>query len=203
MKKLIIISIVILSGAVLYAQQMPISENYFLDKYSLAPSYAGNYNPKFLFMGYRSDWSGMDGGPKTFRLSYSDAYKQNTGFGGRFVYDKAGIFKQVIFMGTYSYKVEIAKNHLLLFGLSAGFYSNTINFSDYYNDPKYNLDPALMDANVNSKLKFMSDFSGVYSHLGFETGLLFSNINFGDSKYSQSSVKYKPAIYLNFPKNGI
>lgn len=87
---------------------------------------------------------------------------------------------------------EVAKTHFLLFGLSAGFYSNTINFSDYYNDPKYNLDPALMDANVNSKLKFMSDFSGVYSHLGFETGLLFSNINFGDSKYSQSNVKYKP-----------
>ncbi len=192
MKKLIFLIAGILSGAAIFAQQMPISENYFLDKYSLSPSYAGNYNPKFLFLGYRSDWSGIDGGPKTLRLSYNDAYKQNTGYGAKFIYDKVGIFKQTVFMITYSYKVTVAKEHFLLFGLSAGFYSNTINFTDFYNDPKYNLDPALINADVSSKLKFMSDFSGLYKFKGFETGLLFSNINFGDSKYQAPNVKYKP-----------
>jgi type IX secretion system PorP/SprF family membrane protein len=192
MKKLIIIIIGIISGATLFAQQMPLSENYFLDKYSLSPSYAGNFNNKYLFMGYRSDWSGIDGGPKTLRLSYNDAYKQNMGYGGKFIYDKAGIFKQTVLLGTYSYRARLTEDQYIMFGLSAGFYSNTLNLIDYYNDPKYTLDPALISANVTSKLKFMSDFSAVYVFKSIEAGLLFSNINFGDVKYQDVSVHYKP-----------
>lgn len=192
MKKLLILILGIFSGAAIYAQQMPLSENYFLDKYSLSPSYAGNFNNKFLFMGYRSDWSGIDGGPKTFRLSYNDRFMKNAGFGAKFIYDKAGIFKQLIFLGSYSYNVKIAEDNSILFGLSAGFYSNTLNLFDYYNDPKYNLDPSLISANVTAKLKFMSDVSVVYAFKGFEAGFLFSNINFGDAKYSQVPLHYKP-----------
>jgi type IX secretion system PorP/SprF family membrane protein len=192
MKKLITIIVGIISVASLNAQQMPLSENYFLDKYSLSPSYAGNFNNKYLFLGYRSDWSGIDGGPKTLRLSYNDAYKQNMGYGGKLIYDKAGIFKQTILEGTYSYKVRLTEEHMIMFGFSAGFYNNTLNLSDYYNDPKYNLDPALINSNLTSKLKFMSDFSAVYSYRKLEAGILFSNINFGDAKYQDVNVHYKP-----------
>lgn len=192
MKKLIILLTCILPGVAIYGQQMPISENYFLDKYSLAPSYAGNFNNNYLFLGYRSDWSGISGGPKTFRLSYNDSFMRNAGFGGKFIYDKAGIFKQTIFLGTYSYRVKIQENHYILFGLSSGFYSNTLDLYDFYNDPKYNLDPSLIAGNLTSRLKFMSDVSIVYTLKGFETGFLFSNINFGDAKYSQVSTHYKP-----------
>jgi type IX secretion system PorP/SprF family membrane protein len=192
MKKLILTLICIVLGVILYAQQMPLSENYFLDRYSLAPSYAGNFNNKYLFMGYRSDWSGIDGGPKTLRLSYNDHLMQNAGYGGRFIYDKAGIFKQLIIMGSYSYNVKVAQDHLIMFGISAGFYSNTLNLKDFYNDPTFNIDPALISANVTSKLKFMSDVSVVWSFRGIDAGILFSNINFGDSKYDVVDLHYKP-----------
>lgn len=192
MKKLLITLTAIISGAILYAQQMPLSENYFLDKYSLAPSYAGNFNTRYFFVGYRSDWSGIDGGPKTFRLSYNDHLMQNAGYGGKFIYDKAGIFKQIIIMGSYSYKIKINDDHRIMFGISAGFYSNTLNLKDYYDDPTYNVDPALISANVTSKLKFMSDVSVVYTFKGLDAGFLFSNINFGDSKYQDIDVHYKP-----------
>jgi type IX secretion system PorP/SprF family membrane protein len=192
MKKLIISLIAIISGAMVYAQQMPLSENYFLDKYSLAPSYAGNFNNRYLFMGYRSDWSGVEGGPKTLRLSYNDHLMQNAGWGGKFIYDKAGIFKQIIIMGSYSYNVKLTDEQRIMFGISAGFYSNTLNLKDYYNDPTYNIDPALISADVTSKLKFMSDVSVVYSYKGLDAGFLFSNINFGDSKYDEVDVHYKP-----------
>jgi type IX secretion system PorP/SprF family membrane protein len=198
MKKLIIIIFAILSGASLFAQQMPLSENYFLDKYSLSPSYAGNYNIKYLFMGYRSDWSGIAGSPQTLKLTYNDRFMDNAGFGGKIIYDKAGIFRQLIIMGTYSYKVKVVENHFLLFGLSAGLYSNTLNLKDYYNDPNYALDPSLISADITSKLKFMSDFSVVYEYKGFETGFLFSNINFGDSKYQEIQIKYKPLANYQF-----
>lgn len=192
MKKLIVIISAILTGTALFAQQMPLSENYFLDKYSLSPSYAGNFNNKYLFMGYRSDWSGVEGGPQTLRLSYNDRFMENAGYGAKFVYDKAGIFKQIIIMGTYSYRAKLTETQFLMFGLSAGFYSNTLNLKDYYNDPKYNIDPSLISADITSKLKFMSDVSIVYILKEFEAGFLFSNINFGDAKYSEVPLKYKP-----------
>ena len=74
MKRQFLILILLITGAIAIAQQVPLSENYFLDKYSLAPSYAGNYNAKYLFTGFRSDWTGIKGGPKTVRLTYNDVF---------------------------------------------------------------------------------------------------------------------------------
>jgi type IX secretion system PorP/SprF family membrane protein len=199
MKRTFIILTGLLAGIILYSQQTPLSETYFLDKYSLSPSYAGNFNSKYLFTAYRSDWSGIDGGPKTFRLSYNDILMSNAGFGGKLIYDKAGIFRQLYFMGSYSYRLEVTDNHYFLFGLSAGFYRNTLSMSDYYNDPKYTLDPSLVNRDVKSKIKFMSDFSGVYKYMGLETGIMFSNINFGDASYADAEeTKYKPLANFQF-----
>ena len=144
MKKIIITLVSILFQEVIIAQQMPISENYFIDKYALSSSYAGHFNPGSFFTSFRSDWSGIRGGPKTLRLSYSDLIMTNAGYGGKIIYDKAGIFNQLYIMGTYSYSLKIADEHKVLLALSVGIYHNRINFSDYYNDPKYNIDPVMI-----------------------------------------------------------
>lgn len=198
MKKLIIILTGLLLGVTMVAQQIPLSENYFMDKYSLAPSYAGNFNPKYLVSGYRSDWTGVKGGPKTLRITYNDSFMQNAGYGGKIIYDKAGIFSQLYIMGSYSYNLAVNEEHHILFGLSAGLYSNRLNLLDYYNDPNYNLDPSLISQDINSKLKFMSDFSVVYTWQGLETGFLFSNISFGDASYKEVALKYNPLSNFQF-----
>jgi type IX secretion system PorP/SprF family membrane protein len=192
MKKIIITLVAILFQEVIIAQQMPFSENYFIDKYALSSSYAGHFNPGSFFTSFRSDWSGISGGPKTLRLSYSDLIMKNAGYGGKIIYDKAGIFDQLYIMGTYSYSLKIADDHKVLLALSVGIYHNRINFSDYYNDPKYNIDPVMIQQDVSSKLKFMSDFSALYLFKGIEAGIMFANINFGDVKYNEVDVTYKP-----------
>jgi type IX secretion system PorP/SprF family membrane protein len=200
MKKLLIILTAIGFGISLKAQQIPISENYYMDKYSLAPSYAGNYNAKYLFMGYRSDWTGVDGGPKTVRLSYSDLLPvmKNAGYGGKIIYDKAGIFSQLYILGTYSYNLQINQDHHIMFGLSMGFYRNRLNLLDYYNDPKYTIDPSLVSLDINSRLKFMSDFSAVWTWKGAEAGFMFSNISVGDASYKDVALKYNPLANYQF-----
>jgi len=192
MKKTLIILFLLVLTTATHSQQSPLSESYFLDKYTLAPSYAGNYNSKYLFLGYRSDWTGIDGGPKTFRLSYNDVLMQNAGYGAKVIYDKAGIFNQLYLMASYSYNLEVAEDHHVIFGLSAGLYYNSINLADYYNDPDYNIDPALIRDDISSKLKFMSDVSVVYAWQGLEVGGLFSNISFGDATYKDVNLKYNP-----------
>jgi type IX secretion system PorP/SprF family membrane protein len=200
MKKLLTILSGTLIATTLYSQQIPLSENYFMDKYSLAPSYAGNYNPKYLITGYRSDWSGIDGGPKTFRMSYNDAFDfmPKAGYGGKIVYDKAGIFSQLYIMGSYSYKLQINNDHHIMFGISAGFYKNRLNLLDYYNDPKYTIDPSLISQDIKSRLKFMSDFSAVWTWKGAEAGFMFSNISFGDASYKDVNLKYNPLANFQF-----
>jgi len=200
MKKLIIILTTLLTGVTVYSQQTPLSENYFMDKYSLAPSYAGNFNPRYIVTGYRSDWSGIDGGPKTVRISYNDVFPfmENAGYGGKIVYDKAGIFSQLYIMGSYSYNLTVNQDHHVLFGLSAGFYKNRLNLLDYYNDPNFTIDPSLIGQDVKSKLKFMSDFSTVWTFKGAEAGFLFSNISFGDATYDAVQVKYNPLANFQF-----
>ena len=198
MKKTLLVLLTLLTGSVLKAQQIPLSEGYFLDKYSLSPSYAGNYNTRYLFTGYRSDWTGIKGGPKTFRISFNDRFMSNSGYGVKAIFDKAGIFNQLYFMGTYSYNLKINEENHLLFGLSAGLYRNSINMVEYYNDPDYNIDPSLVSEDINSKIKFMSDASVAWIWKGFEAGFMFTNINFGDAHYSNVNTKFKPLANFQF-----
>lgn len=200
MKRLItIIGIVLLSVPIL-AQQTPLSENYFMDKYSLAPSYAGNYNPKYLVTSYRSDWSGIDGGPRTLRISYNDifTFMPNAGYGGKIVYDKAGIFSQLNIMGSYSYNLKVNQEHNIMFGLSMGFYKNRLNLLNYYNDPNYTIDPSLVSQDLKSNLSFMTDLSAVWLWKGVEAGFMFSNISFGDASYKDAELKYNPLANFQF-----
>jgi type IX secretion system PorP/SprF family membrane protein len=190
----------LIMAATLHAQQVPLSENYFMDKYSLAPSYAGNYNQKYLVSGYRSDWSGLEGGPKTLRISYNDIlpFMEKAGYGGKIVYDKAGIFSQLYVLGSYSYNLQVKNDHHVMFGLSMGLYKNRLNLLDYYNDPGYTIDPSLVSEDIDSRVKFMSDFSAVWTWKGAEAGFLFSNISFGDASYSEVKLKYNPLANYQF-----
>jgi type IX secretion system PorP/SprF family membrane protein len=209
MRKVIIIFIVLMP-AVLFGQQFPFMEGYHVNPFSLSPAYAGIHNSKTLFIDYRSDWSGLEGGPTTYQLSYNDRFKKkeglggkfiydqsdifrsNVGFGVRFIYDKTDIFKQTLILGTYTYEVKFAKVHKVNFGLSAGFYRNSIDFAKYYNDPDYIQDQALLNSQEKSKIKFATDISALYRYRNLEAGILFSNIMFGTAKYRNTDLTYKP-----------
>lgn len=192
MKNLIIILLALLITNSLFAQQLPISENYFVDKFSLSSAYAGNSADKMVFASYRRDWSGLSTGPKTVRLSYNDGFKSNAGFGAKLIMDKVGIFQSMFAIGTYSYGVQLNENSNLYFGLSGGIHQNSIHFGDYYNDPNFNSDPAMINKEINSKLKVVSDFSMVYAARRFHSGILFSNVGIGDYRYSEVDVKFSP-----------
>jgi type IX secretion system PorP/SprF family membrane protein len=209
MKRVLIILILFIP-AVAIGQQFPFMEGYNANPFTLSPAYAGIRNSKTLFMDYRSDWSGLEGGPTTYQLSYntklkekkrlggdfiydqSDIYKNNVGLGGRFIYDKTDIFTQMLLLGTYSYEVRIARGQYVNFALSGGFYRNSIDLGKYYNDPRYVQDRALISGDVKSKIKFATDISALYRYKQIEAGILFSNILFGTVRYSNTDMTYKP-----------
>jgi hypothetical protein len=79
----------------------------------------------------------------------------------------------------------------LNFGLSAGFFRNSIDFAKYYNDPDFMIDQALYSYE-KSKIKFASDVSVLYRTGSVKAGILFSNIMFGTAKYRNTALSYKP-----------
>ena len=176
----------------LYGQQFPYMDSYSINPFNFSPAYAGITRSRTLFMDYRSDWTGIEGGPKTCQLSYSDKFRNRVGLGFRFIYDRADIFRQTLVMGTYSYQVKIFDEHILNFALSAGAYRNLIDLSRYYNQPGYSEDQALLYEKQNSVLKFATDISALYRFRKAEGGILFSNIIFGTVKYHTSDMTYKP-----------
>ncbi len=192
MKKLIYISIMLIMPAGLLAQQFPFMEAYNINSFNMNPSYAGIKSVKTLFLDYRSDWAGINGGPVTYQLSYNDKFKANVGLGGRFIYDKTDIFKQTMLLGTYTYEVHIAEGHSVNFGLSAGFYKNSVDLGKYYNDQNYIQDAALISGIERSKIKVATDISALYRYKDIEGGVLFSNVMFGTAKYSSADFTYKP-----------
>ena len=165
---------------------------------------------KTLFIDYRSDWTGIEGGPVTYQLSYndklfekkklggdfiyeqSDIHKNNVALGGRFIYDKTDIFTQLLLLGTYSYEVRIASRHKVNFALSMGFYRNSVDYTKYFNDPDYVQDMVLLYGQGKSKVKFATDLSALYRYGQIEAGILFSNMMFGMVRYRNTDMTYKP-----------
>lgn len=192
MRKSIYIVMLFMMTRILSAQQFPFMEGYNVNPFTLSPAYAGIRNSKTLFVDYRSDWTGMEGGPSTIEMSYSDRFTDKVGLGGRFIYDKTDIFKQTLILGTYTYEVELAEEHVVYFGLSAGFFRNSLDLSKYYNDPDYVQDEVLMYGREKSKIKFATDVSALYRYQNIEAGVLFSNIMFGTAKYRDTDLSYKP-----------
>lgn len=192
MKKLLYISVLLALSSGLFAQQFPFMEAYNVNSYSMSPSYAGIKNPKTLFLDYRSDWTGVDGGPVTCQLSYNDRLMKKVGLGGKFIYDKTDIFKQTMLMGTYNYEVQLAKDHIVNFAMSMGFYRNSIDLGKYYNDVNYVDDAVLLYGKESSKIKLATDFSAMYRFQSIEAGIIFSNVMFGTAKYSEADITYRP-----------
>jgi len=192
MKKLKYILLFSLIPAGLFGQQFPFMEGYNMNPFNMSPAFAGIHNPSTIFVDYRSDWTGVNGGPVTYQLSYNDRIFEKVGVGGRFIYDKTDIFKQTMLMGTYSYEVEVLDEHFLNFGLSVGFFRNSIDLAKYYNNPDFIQDNVLIYGLQKSKIKFATDISALYRFRQIEGGILFSNVMFGSAKYNSSDIAYKP-----------
>jgi len=194
MKKLLYITLFLSLTTLISAQQFPFLDGYNVDAFRLSPAYAGLNNPNSIFMDARADWAGITGGPRTYQLSYHGRFFEKMGIGGRFIYDKTDIFKQMMFMGTYSYEVMLNEEHILNFALSAGIFTNSINLGAYYNDPDFVVDPALLNASINSKVKFASDVSALYRFQNLEAGIYFSNLMFGPATYEEVDLEFNPRM---------
>lgn len=179
--------LLILFVADLSAQQLPLYTQYVFNPYMLNPSMvAFSGRPEINFL-YRQQWSNIDDGPKTLQFDGQYRLNDKMGIGLYLNQDRTVLLSSTMAMLTYGYRVTIAENHVIGFGLSAGMFQNRIRSEDAA--PVDQNDPALMTS-VSNNMALDGQFGVHYRTGGFTLG--YSLVNLVDHKYISNESFQKP-----------
>lgn len=120
MKTIILIASVCALGFPLLAQQDPLYAQYFNNPMLVNPAIAGTSEKLMASAAYRSQWTGVPGGPVTFNFNGQIALDNNrVGVGVIAVQDQVGDIRNTQFGGVLSYRLRF-KDKSLYFGMQAG-----------------------------------------------------------------------------------
>lgn len=130
MKKIYIVLIVCLFAFKSNAQQDPQYTQYMYNMNVLNPAYAGSTEGLAVGVLYRSQWSGLDGGPRTFTFAVHSPVGERTGLGLSLIADEIGPVKETNAYVDFSYTVPVSTETKLAFGLKGGFTFHDIGLVD-------------------------------------------------------------------------
>jgi type IX secretion system PorP/SprF family membrane protein len=119
-----------------HAQDEGVFSHYILNPVLINPAFTGMDNKHYLFAHYRQQWSGVDGAPTTYALSYNGQLNENIGIGAYGFSEKVAALERQ--RGQISYAYHFNERHW-----KAG-----IGFSTEFHRIK--LDPSVMDGSKNS-----------------------------------------------------
>lgn len=119
MKKLYII-IVLLIATQMHGQQDPQYTQYMYNMNIMNPAYAGSKENLSFGLLYRTQWSGIDGAPKTATFFGHLPVGEKTGLGLSIISDEHGPVKETNAYADFSYTLKLGGEHRLAFGLKAG-----------------------------------------------------------------------------------
>ena len=125
MKKILLGSILLLGG-VAQAQnlvQAPLINNTFL----INPAVAGNNHDLNIYSGYRNAYTSLEGNPTTTLLAADFKVKNKFGAGVAFGAEQIGIFRNHSLQLSGSYKLQLAQESFLSFGIQGGMFFNSID----------------------------------------------------------------------------
>lgn len=204
MRKINISAAILLMTASAFAQQLPLSSQYYTNMFVINPAFTGTADEHTrAFITHRSQWIGIAGGPQTSYLTIDGPIEdKNIGLGLKLYSDVTDITSRIGAFGNYSYKLKINDDNNVLFGLALGVLNNRIDFSKAVmrdaNDPFLYTQP-------QSKTVFSADFGLGYTWKKLEVGFAIPQLlgnkiryknNLGEnsyynlSRYYQGSIKY-------------
>ncbi|HZY78431.1 MAG TPA: PorP/SprF family type IX secretion system membrane protein, partial [Cyclobacteriaceae bacterium] len=163
---------VVVQGAVM-AQQLPLYTQYVFNPFLVNPSMAGASGRSEANLLYRQQWTAVPNAPRTIQGDVQYVLGSNMGVGLQVVNDKTIMLNSTSVMGTFAYRVSLATDHTLGFGLSAGMFANRVDLSEV---PAGDLsDPALMSVRTNNSA-VDGQFGIHYRFKGFLLGASMVNL---------------------------
>jgi type IX secretion system PorP/SprF family membrane protein len=134
MKKIILLVFFFLSILKVTAQQDPHFTQYMNNMSAVNPAYA-TATPTILNLGtlYRSQWSGIDGAPKTLTLFAHTPINNKIETGISLISDNIGdgAKKETNFFADFAYILQLDEKQNLSFGVKAGFSTINTNFNGF------------------------------------------------------------------------
>ncbi len=143
------------------AQQLPLTGQYLFNPYAISPSLAGTMGDSEVFFNYRKDWAGFYGSPQTFNMNGYGRIYENMWIGGEIMTDLADIFYRFKAALNYSYRVQMADDQFLTFGLSGMLFQSVVRFDQVNADLN---DPLLRDINRITGTDFNAGFGLTYTY---------------------------------------
>jgi type IX secretion system PorP/SprF family membrane protein len=119
MKKLYII-VVLLIATQMYGQQDPQYTQYMYNMNVINPAYAGSKENLSFGLLYRTQWTGIDGAPKTGTFFGHLPVGEKVGIGLSVISDEIGPVRETNAYADFSYTLQLGGAHRLAFGVKAG-----------------------------------------------------------------------------------
>ena len=119
MKKFYII-IVLLIATQVYGQQDPQYTQYMYNMNVINPAYAGSKENLSFGLLYRTQWTGIEGAPKTGTFFGHLPVGDKVGIGLSVISDEVGPIKETNAYADFSYTLQLGGDHRLAFGIKAG-----------------------------------------------------------------------------------
>lgn len=130
MKRIILLAAISCLSLVGYAQQIPLYSNYFFTPYVYNPALSGSDGVTSLTLLHRRQWSDVQGAPETSALALNGSLnEQKVGWSVYGFTDVTDIVQRMGMYGNYAYRLRLADNTTLSFGLGAGYLRNDIDVS--------------------------------------------------------------------------
>jgi type IX secretion system PorP/SprF family membrane protein len=111
------------------AQQIPVYNQYFVNRSSLIPANVGYSGDVESFLTFRQSWIGIQGAPKTLAFNIQGPLNARMGLGFDILADKAGNFSQNFISAVYAYHQKISDKIDFSASLSPEFFHNQLDFS--------------------------------------------------------------------------
>ena len=198
MKTKIILAVCLLLTMCGFAQQDPQYSQYMFNQMAINPAYAGSKDALCATGFVRSQWTAIDGAPKTESLTLHSPMKgKKVGLGISFVGDQIGPKKSVGALGSYAYRLPI-KNGMLAFGLRVGVYNYMYNWDISHKDGG----DEVYTKNANSKIVPTAD-AGIYYntnslYAGFSVTHLYNGRLTTVSSQDGDNAKLSPHYFFTF-----
>lgn len=182
MKKLIIISLILIASQAVFGQQDPQYSLYMFNPLGVNPGYAGSREVLSGVLIHRSQWVGLDGAPETQVLSLNTPLKnKKMGLGLQIVNDKIGPRNTQQLSLSYAYRLKLGGGKLA-FGLRAGMLNYNYDWDKIeYKDAEDQI-PTTGSENV---MLPTFDFGMYYNTKTFYLGAAVDHLN--QAKFNLSS----------------
>lgn len=119
--KSIFLMVVVFCSFCSNAQQDPLYAQYFNNPMLINPAFAGSNERLYGGIAYRTQWSGVEGGPKTFNANGHIALFDNkVGIGAILLQDQIGDIKNTQFGAVGAYHIKLSNNTKFSFGMQMG-----------------------------------------------------------------------------------